>query len=77
MKCPTKNCPNAITGNARRKYCSPCRHSMAYHAKKRPAEILDYSKRLEKFLFRVEHLAERKVDFNDVSEYRKQRRANR
>jgi hypothetical protein len=48
---------------------------MAYHAKKTPREILDTSKRYYKFAFRVEHLAERRVDIVEMR--RKPRRATR
>jgi hypothetical protein len=71
------NCPNVLTGNARRKFCSNCRQSMAYHSKKRPAEILDYTKRLGKYLFRAEHIEERREDITQLASYRREKRIKR
>lgn len=48
---------------------------MAYHAKKRPAELLEYSKNLGKRLFRVDHIDERKFDIPQLKN--KPRRATR
>lgn len=62
MKCPSLNCSNVLPPHARKKYCASCRQSMAYNAKKRPAELLEYSRNLGKRLFRVEHIEERKTD---------------
>jgi hypothetical protein len=50
---------------------------MAYHSKKRPAEILDYTKRLGKFMFRAEHLQERREDITQVAAYRREKRMSR
>jgi hypothetical protein len=50
---------------------------MAYHSKKRPAEILDYTKRLGKFLFRAEHIDERREDITQLSAYRRDKRNKR
>lgn len=62
MKCPTLNCPETLLIHSRRKYCYKCRAAMRYHEDKTPKQILDYSKSMEKRIFRVEHLAERKLD---------------
>ena len=75
MKCPTANCPNILPTHARRKYCAACRNSMARHAKKRPAEILEASRKYQKSLFRLEHVSERKQDINEaLTQKRKARR---
>jgi hypothetical protein len=39
MKCPTLNCPINLPVHGRKKFCYLCRASMAYHARKRAAEI--------------------------------------
>jgi hypothetical protein len=69
------SCGNTLPIHARRKYCDGCRGSMAYHAKKSPREILDTSKRYMKGLYRVEHLAERKMDLQEaLSQKRRDKR---
>jgi hypothetical protein len=66
MKCPGLNCPNMLPIHGRRRYCHGCRNSMAYHAKKTPRQILDTSRKYAKWQFRVEHLAERKMDIQEA-----------
>lgn len=76
MKCPTLNCPNILPVHSRRLYCARCRQSMAYHAKKRPAELLEYISRQTKSIYRVEHIAERKLDQQEaLSQLRRTKRA--
>jgi hypothetical protein len=45
---------------------------MAYWDKRRPAEVLDYNRRLQRNLFRIEHIAERRLDQQEaLSQLRK------
>lgn len=75
MKCPTLNCSNVLAPNARKQFCARCRQSMGYHAKKRPAELLEYSRNLGKRVFRIEHIDERKSEITPLKT--KPRRATR
>jgi hypothetical protein len=48
---------------------------MASWDKRRPAEVLDYHRRLERNLFRIDHIAERKTDQQEaLSQLRKSKR---
>lgn len=71
MKCNNPQCPEILPTHARRKFCRNCRHGMAYHSAKRPAQILNYARALAIRSYRVEHLAERRDDAPVVRTSRK------
>jgi uncharacterized protein YdcH (DUF465 family) len=78
MKCPTKNCPEILLVHSRRMYCYKCRAAMRYHSDKRPAEILEYSNNLNKRIYRIEHLSERRLDQQEaLSQMRRNKRTKK
>ena len=62
MKCPTVNCTESLPTHSRRKYCSKCRAAMAYYAKRKPADVLRSSQRMERGLDRISHREDRGID---------------
>lgn len=74
-KCPTINCGETLPVHSRRKYCSKCRHSMARYDSRTTAEVLKSSRRFERGLFRITHMAERKLDQQEaLTQLRKSKR---
>jgi len=67
MNCASfPHCTNKLSVHARRRHCHACRSGMGYHAKKRPRELLDYERKQQKLLYRVAHIAERKMDIQEA-----------
>ncbi len=60
--CPTPNCGEKLATHSRRLYCYKCRATMARWAKRRASEIVQYSQRLTRNVYRIGHIAERKMD---------------
>ncbi len=60
--CPTPNCGETLLTHSRRFYCAKCRHHMGRWSKRRASEIIQYTKKLTRNVFRLEHVGERKID---------------
>ena len=79
MNCASfPHCTNKLTIHARRKHCPSCRSGMRYHEDKTSRQLLDYERKQAKLLYRVAHIAERKMDIQEaVSQKRKARRVRK
>lgn len=60
--CKSINCGNKLPVHGRRAHCANCRARMGWWAKKSAGEIVRYSKRLARNVYRMEHIADRKLD---------------
>lgn len=65
--CPTPNCGEKLPVHSRRVYCYKCRAHMGRWAKRRAAEILQYSNRITRTMFRLEHIPERRLDQTEAA----------
>jgi hypothetical protein len=62
-KCPTLDCGESLLPHSRRKYCAKCRSRMGWWAQhKTQAERVLHVRRLNRNMFRMAHLDERKED---------------
>ena len=77
--CPTPGCGEKLATHSRRKFCAKCRARMGWWAlHKSRGDIVAYSKRLTRGLFRVAHIGERKEDqLEAVSQLRRSKRGSK
>lgn len=69
------SCGRSLLPGAQRRHCSNCRQVMANWAKRTVREIKEHSDRLQRGVYRVEHMDERKMDIQEaLSQKRRDRR---
>jgi len=60
--CSIDGCENALSPRSRLTTCPTCRQGMSYWLKRRPAQIVDYRRKLTVRTARIESLIDYKAD---------------